>query len=31
VLGKYIPVKALQIVAGIGFVAVGAWTLFRAW
>lgn len=31
VLGKYINPKHLQIVAGIGFVAIGLWTLRAAW
>jgi putative Ca2+/H+ antiporter (TMEM165/GDT1 family) len=31
VLGKYLDPRLLQTIAGIGFIAVGAWTLFKAW
>jgi putative Ca2+/H+ antiporter (TMEM165/GDT1 family) len=29
-LGKHVPVRALHIAAGIGFIAVGIWTLLRS-
>jgi putative Ca2+/H+ antiporter (TMEM165/GDT1 family) len=29
-IGKHVPVRYLQIAAGIGFIAVGVWTLFKA-
>ncbi|MGQ0835193.1 MAG: TMEM165/GDT1 family protein [Gammaproteobacteria bacterium] len=29
-VGKYLPTRYLHIAAGIGFIAVGAWTLMRA-
>lgn len=29
-VARYIPVKTLQIVAGVGFIAVGLWTLVSA-
>jgi putative Ca2+/H+ antiporter (TMEM165/GDT1 family) len=30
VLSEYISGKQLQIVAGIGFIAIGVWTLFKS-
>ncbi len=30
VLGKLVPVRYLQILAGVGFIAVGLWTLLKA-
>jgi putative Ca2+/H+ antiporter (TMEM165/GDT1 family) len=30
VLSNYISGKQLQIVAGIGFIAIGVWTLFKS-
>jgi putative Ca2+/H+ antiporter (TMEM165/GDT1 family) len=30
-LGRFVSPKALQLIAGVGFVAVGIWTLLRAW
>ena len=29
-VSKYIPVRALQIVAGLGFVVIGVWTFYSA-
>jgi putative Ca2+/H+ antiporter (TMEM165/GDT1 family) len=29
-LGRHVPVRHLHIAAGIGFIAVGIWTLARA-
>ena len=29
-VAKYLPVRYLQVVAGVGFVAIGAWTLWSA-
>ncbi|MGD9599518.1 MAG: TMEM165/GDT1 family protein [Steroidobacteraceae bacterium] len=29
-VAKYVPVRYLQVAAGIGFVAIGAWTLYGA-
>ena len=29
-VGKYVPTCYLHIAAGIGFIAVGVWTLMRA-
>ena len=31
VLGSWIPPRRLEMIAGVGFVAVGAWMLWRAW
>ncbi len=28
--GRHIPPNTLRIAAGIGFIAIGTWTLFRA-
>ena len=30
VISQYVGEKHLQLVAGIGFMAIGAWTLFKA-
>jgi putative Ca2+/H+ antiporter (TMEM165/GDT1 family) len=29
-ISQYVGEKHLQLIAGIGFVAIGAWTLFKA-
>ncbi|MBV6417944.1 MAG: hypothetical protein CMLOHMNK_02723 [Steroidobacteraceae bacterium] len=29
-VAKYLPVRYLQVAAGVGFVAIGAWTLWSA-
>ncbi len=29
-VAKYVPVRYLQVAAGIGFVVIGAWTLYGA-
>jgi putative Ca2+/H+ antiporter (TMEM165/GDT1 family) len=29
-VGKHVPVRYLHIAAGIGFIAIGVWTLLRA-
>jgi putative Ca2+/H+ antiporter (TMEM165/GDT1 family) len=29
-VGKVVPARTLQLVAGIGFVLIGAWTLWQA-
>ena len=29
-VGQYVSPRALQIVAGVGFIAIGAWTLWKA-
>ena len=30
-VSRYVNERQLGVVAGIGFVAIGAWTLYRAW
>ena len=30
VISQYVSEKSLQYVAGIGFIAIGTWTLFKA-
>jgi putative Ca2+/H+ antiporter (TMEM165/GDT1 family) len=30
ILSQYISSKQLQVVAGIGFIAIGVWTLFKS-
>ncbi len=30
ILGEFIPVKALHYAAGLGFVVIGVWTIYRA-
>jgi len=30
-LSAYIPPRALKLVAGVGFVAIGTWVLIDAW
>lgn len=30
-ISRHVPVRWLQIAAGLGFVAVGLWTLIAAW
>jgi putative Ca2+/H+ antiporter (TMEM165/GDT1 family) len=30
-LGRFVSPRALQLIAGAGFAAVGIWTLLRAW
>lgn len=30
VVGKYVPARTLNIVAGVGFVLIGVWTLWQA-
>ncbi len=29
-VGKYVPARTLNIVAGVGFVLIGLWTLWQA-
>lgn len=29
-VGKYVPARTLNIVAGVGFVLIGVWTLWQA-
>lgn len=28
-IGKYVPLRYLHVIAGLGFIAVGLWTLLR--
>jgi putative Ca2+/H+ antiporter (TMEM165/GDT1 family) len=30
-VAKHVDTRVLSMVAGVGFIAIGAWTLFSAW
>ncbi len=31
VISQYVSEKYLQVIAGIGFIGIGIWTIFKAW